>query len=360
MTVTLYHWDLPHALEEQGGWLNADIAVWFEEYARACFVNFGDRVKFWITLNEPYVVAHLGYGIGIFAPGISGSGTSEYIAAHNLLRAHAKAYRLYEREFKNQQGGIIGITLDAGWPIPEDDSQPNIDAAERNIQFDLGWFANPIFSENGDYPQIMKEKIAEKSQLQGYEKSRLPEFTQQEIIELKGSSDFFGHNFYRGFMVADFQSDIGSISQDADKDTFVYADPTWYTTGSSWLNVTPFAMRSILNWIKTTYNNPKIYITENGVSDKAGNLDDFGRVYWYKHYINNVLKATMDGADVKGYFAWSLMDNFEWNAGYTEKFGLHSVNFTDPALPRRPKKSTELFSAIVRSNGFIEGLIPCE
>ena len=113
--VTLYHWDLPQALQEQGGWLNSSVADWFEEYSRVCYQEFGDRVKFWITLNEPKETSLQGHGSGTMAPGLTGLGTLAYIAAHNQIRAHARAYRAYHQDFAASQGGKIGITLNGNW-----------------------------------------------------------------------------------------------------------------------------------------------------------------------------------------------------------------------------------------------------
>ena len=158
-TVTLYHWDLPQALENQGGWLNPDIALWFENYARICFREFGDEVKLWITLNEPWATSVLGYGDGTFAPGVQGIGDSVYIAAHNQIRAHARAYRVYKKEFAALQGGQVGITLNIFWAEPEDPNDPlHVEASDTFIQFELGWFAHPIFV-NGTYPDVMREKV---------------------------------------------------------------------------------------------------------------------------------------------------------------------------------------------------------
>ena len=157
--ITLYHQDLPEALQEKGGWLNPDVPYWFAEYARLCFSKFGDRVKIWITLNEPLIQAHSGYGIGKNAPGIKGPGTLEYHAAHNLIKSHAKAYRVYQDEFVSSQDGIVGITLNMGWgePAVYNDSS-HVEASEIRAQFDMGWFANPIFI-NGKYPEIMRQKV---------------------------------------------------------------------------------------------------------------------------------------------------------------------------------------------------------
>jgi beta-glucosidase/6-phospho-beta-glucosidase/beta-galactosidase len=159
--VTLYHWDLPQTLQEMGGWLNPDVAYWFQEYSRVAYREFGDRIKQWITINEPWVVAIEGHATGQMAPGIRGSGIDDYQAAHNLIRAHAKSYRLYHREFVLNQKGQVGITLNINWFEPVNYTHPeHAEAANTRILFQGGWFANPILVD-GKYPDIMRQKVCE-------------------------------------------------------------------------------------------------------------------------------------------------------------------------------------------------------
>merc|ERR1719466_269272 len=160
--VTLYHWDLPQALQDQGGWLNPSVADWFEEYARVCFEEFGGDVKFWITLNEPRETSLQGHGSGTMAPGIVGMGTTAYIAAYNQIRAHARAYRAYQQDFAEGQGGKIGITLNINWMEPQDPTnEADLEASNTLMNFQLGWYAHAIFID-GKYPEVMREKIDQK------------------------------------------------------------------------------------------------------------------------------------------------------------------------------------------------------
>ncbi|XP_013394024.1 lactase-phlorizin hydrolase-like [Lingula anatina] len=353
--VTLYHWDLPQDLEDQGGWLNETTNEHFKNYSRLCFERFGDRVKFWITFNEPWIVAWLGYGVAAFAPRKYGPGDLAYISAHNLIKAHAKAYHEYDDHFRATQKGKIGITLNAGWSEPKDPSSlSDQEASQRDMQFQLGWFANAIFV-NGDYPDVMKWRIGNNSETQNLPKSRLPAFTDAEKIYNKGTSDFFGLNFYTSSLVTDNKNVNRSVqSYDVDKGVAGEADPTWKESGSGWLKVTPFGMRKVLKWIKDTYNTPVTYVTENGVSDRTGVLNDTDRIDYYKNYINQMLKAMkLDGCNVKGYTAWSLMDNFEWASGYTERFGLHYVDFTKPDRPRVQKESAKWYANFVSNPEFV-------
>ena len=199
--VTIYHWDLPQALQERGGWLNPEIAYWFEDYSRILFKEFGDRVKFWITLNEPWVVAIAGHTTGEMAPGMRGPGILEYKTVHNLIRSHAKAYRVYKNEFYETQQGQVGITLNSDWFEPRNASDPDhVEASITKLQFMIGWFAHPIFID-GKYPEVMRRKIDEKSAASGFPESRLPQFTEEESLEIMHSSDFFGLNHYTSSLV---------------------------------------------------------------------------------------------------------------------------------------------------------------
>jgi len=357
--ATLYHWDLPQALQDRGGWLNEDIADWFANYASVCYREFGDDVKDWITLNEPWVTSVQGYGIGDHAPGIKNLGTDVYVAAHNQIRAHAKAYRLYHAQYAATQNGKVGVTLNVNWAEPDSTSQADIDAADADLQFNLGWYARPI-AVDGQYPDVMREKIDAKSIEQGFSPSRLPTFTVEDQLDIAGSLDFLGINHYTANMISYQESNINDVSYFADSDTAAYQPKEWYPTASSWMRVTPFGIRPLLNFIRENYGDYDILITENGYSDYQGNTDDLQRIYYYKHYINNMLKATvLDGIKLKGYFAWSLMDNFEWARGYTEKFGVHSVDMEDPNRARTQKESARYLMGLAQANAFVDGGDPC-
>ncbi|XP_074158026.1 LOW QUALITY PROTEIN: lactase/phlorizin hydrolase [Sminthopsis crassicaudata] len=352
--VTIYHWDLPQALQNVGGWENDTIVQRFKEYADVLFSRLGAKVKFWITLNEPYVIANLGHGYGTAAPGISfRPGTAPYIVGHNLIKAHAEAWHLYNDVYRPTQGGLISITISSDWAEPRDPSkQEDIEAARRYVQFMGGWFAHPIF-KNGDYSEVMKTRIRDRSLAAGLNKSRLPEFTEDEKKRINGTFDFFGFNHYTTVLASNLNYANIISSYDADRGVASITDRTWPDSGSFWLKITPFGFRRILNWLKEEYNNPPIYITENGVSERGtSDLNDTVRIYYLRSYINEVLKAIQDKVDIRGYTVWSLMDNFEWATGFSERFGLHFTNYTDPSIPRIPKESVKLYASVVRCNGF--------
>ncbi|KAJ4933702.1 hypothetical protein JOQ06_030526 [Pogonophryne albipinna] len=351
--ITLYHWDLPQALQDIGGWENDTIVGKFRDYADLIFSRFGHKVKFWITINEPYNVANIGHGYGAAAPGISfRPGTLPYIVGHSLLKAHAEAWHLYNDKYRAKQQGIISITINSDWSEPRNPyKQEDIDAAKRVVQFYIGWFAHPVF--NGDYSNMMKTIIRERSLAANLTKSRLPEFTPAEIKRIKGTYDYFGFNHYTTVLA--FPVNYGNLQHyDADRGAGTIADRSWLDSGSSWLKVSPFGFRRILNFIKAEYGNPPIIITENGISERGPiDLNDTLRSYYYEQYINQLLKAyLLDNVDIRGYTAWSLMDNLEWATGFSERFGLFYVNHSDTKLTRVAKNSVTCYSTIINCNGF--------
>ncbi|XP_021804234.1 cyanogenic beta-glucosidase-like, partial [Prunus avium] len=194
--VTIFHWDLPQALEDEyGGFLSPKIVDHFRAYAKLCFENFGDRVKHWITLNEPYTFSIHGYAYGSHAPGRCSawqklnctggdSATEPYLVTHHQLLAHAAAVKLYKDKYQASQNGSIGITLTARWFEPTSEAITDINAAFRALDFFIGWFMDPL--TNGDYPHSMRSNVRE----------RLPKFTKEESKLLKGSFDFIGINYY--------------------------------------------------------------------------------------------------------------------------------------------------------------------
>ncbi|XP_058829749.1 lactase/phlorizin hydrolase-like [Topomyia yanbarensis] len=359
--VTLYHWDLPQRLQEMGGWTNREIVDHFKEYARVAFENFGDRVKWWTTFNEPYPICVLSYEYDSMAPGYDFPGTPTYLCGHNLLLSHAEAVELYRTQFQPTQNGIIGFTMDSSWNEPESDSVEDLEASEIAMQFSLGWYMHPIFSKSGNYPQIMIDRVGNNSLKQGYAKSRLPEFTEEEINKIRGSADFFGINHYTTNIVyqndADNSANFRIPSYDHDRNTAGYQDPSWPESGSGWLKVNPKGMYYLLTWISNEYDNPLVYITENGVSDLGG-TKDISRIDFYNGYLNAVLDAMEEGCDVRGYVAWSLMDNFEWRAGLTERFGLYYVDYDTPERTRIAKSSAKVYANIIKTRMIDPDYIP--
>ncbi|XP_075972010.1 myrosinase 1-like [Anticarsia gemmatalis] len=351
--ITLYHWDIPTALMKLGGWCNAKLVDYFEDYARVVFHLFGDLIKNWITMNEIHQHCIGGYDSNFYAPALSSSGFGVYLCFHYMLLAHARAYRLYEKHFRQYQRGKVGIVLDNNWFAPKDPkSREDQEAAERYRQMHVGVIAHPIFSDTGDYPAIVRSIIDDMSRKQGFSRSRLPYFTKEEVEALRGSADFVGLNHYTTFLASASSMEEGWQLPSLDHDTGVKLekDPSWPKSGVPWLTVHPPGLREIIKYFTKNYGRKKpIFITENGLADN-GELEDYDRISYFNEYLYQVLLAIHeDGCNVQGYFAWSLMDDFEWNDGYLVKFGLYHVDFNSPNRTRTPKLSTKSYANIART-----------
>lgn len=348
--ANLYHYDLPEALEKKyGGLLSKRVVKAFADYADFCFKTFGDRVKYWMTFNEPRVVAALGYDNGFFAPGrcsrafgnctAGNSATEPYIAAHHLILSHAAAAQRYRQKYQATQKGKIGILLDFVWYEPLTNSSDDAAAAQRARDFHIGWFLHPIVY--GEYPKNMQQIVGE----------RLPKFSPEEVKMVKGSIDFVGVNQYTAYYMYDpHQPKPKVLGYQVDWNVgFAYERngvPIGPRAHSYWLYIVPWGMYKAVTYVKEHYGNPTVILSENGMDDPGNitlpaGLHDTTRINYYRSYLIELKKAIDDGADVIGYFAWSLLDNFEWRLGYTSRFGLVYVDFK--TLRRYPKMSAWWF-----------------
>ncbi|XP_036095362.1 lactase-like protein isoform X3 [Rousettus aegyptiacus] len=324
--VTLHHWDLPQApwrsrpnrdescvwnsvtqggrrellQVKYGGWQNVSMTKYFSDYANMCFEAFGDRVKHWVTFSDPRTMAEKGYETGHHAPGLKLHGTGLYKAAHHIIKAHAQAWHSYNSTWRSKQKG-------------------------------------------------------RKSAEQGLDLSRLPVFTLQEKSYIKGTSDFLGlgHFTTRYITERNYPSRQGPSYQN-DRDLVELVDPNWPDLGSKWLYSVPWGFRRLLNFAQTQYGDPPIYVMENGASQKlhCTQLCDEWRIQYLKGYINEMLKAIKDGANIKGYTSWSLLDKFEWEKGYSDRYGFYYVEFNNRNKPRYPKASVQYYKKIITANGF--------
>lgn len=342
--VTLYHWDLPLDLQmAHDGWLNREIVDDFTAYATLCFDAFGDRVKHWITLNEPWCCAVLGHGLGVFPPGRTDP-DEPYLAAHHMLLAHAGAVRAFRERGSD---GVIGITNNCDWREPLTQKPEDREAAERAVEFFYAWFADPVVF--GEYPEVMRKRLG----------ARLPEFTEEQKTLMKGSADFLGLNHYSTLYASAEKPEVdagigpnGNGGMSDDQEVFLSADPAWERTDMQW-NILPWGFRKLLNWIADRYPGYPIYVTENGCAcrepDAVSALDDDQRCRFLKSYTDAMFEAVRtDGVDVRGYFCWSLMDNFEWAQGYTKRLGL--IRCSPDNLERVPKRSFFTYREIIRKN----------
>ncbi|XP_058070349.1 beta-glucosidase 6 [Magnolia sinica] len=361
--VTLYHWDLPQALADKyNGWVNHQIIKDFANYAETCFQKFGDRVKHWITFNEPHTFAIQGYDVGLQAPGrcsillrlfcsAGNSATEPYLVGHNVLLSHGTVVEIYRTKYKPKQKGTLGISLDVMWFEPMTNTPADIDAAQRAQDFQFGWFMDPLFF--GDYPTSMRNRVG----------NRLPRFSAAEAALIKGSLDFVGVNHYTTYYAKQNSTDIiGVLLNDTLADSGAVTLPFKGTNAigdrasSIWLYIVPRGIRSLMNYIKNKYGNPPVFITENGMDDSNNPfisikdaLKDEKRIKYHNDYLSNLSASIRtDGCDVKGYFVWSLLDNWEWAAGYTSRFGLYFVDYKDK-LKRYPKDSVQWFKTLLNS-----------
>ncbi|KAK3224015.1 hypothetical protein Dsin_011040 [Dipteronia sinensis] len=351
--VTIFHWDLPQALEDEyGGFLSPKIVDDYRDYANFCFQEFGDRVKYWITLNEPNLFSSRGYASGIYAPGRcsnyigncsrGNSATEPYLVTHHLILSHANAVKLYKDKYKTSQKGIVGITVDSRWQVPKFQTVSSRKAALRALDFQFGWVVHPM--TNGDYPKTMRCLVG----------NRLPNFTNEESILIKGTLDFVGLNYYTS-KYADDVTSYSSVFLSYTTDSHVNETtekngiPIGELAGGNWLYMYPKGIREFVLYVKRKYSGLPIYITENGMADNNNNslsideaLDDDLRIKYHHLHLSYLLQAIKMGADVRGYSIWSLMDDFEWNFGYTLRFGLTYVDYRN-GLKRYLKKSAFWF-----------------
>ncbi|MGE9295215.1 MAG: GH1 family beta-glucosidase [Puniceicoccales bacterium] len=343
--VTLYHWDLPLTLQlENDGWLSYATSEYFAEYAEVCFKAFGDRVEHWMTFNENWCTAVLGNGEGCFAPGRV-SNDEPYIVAHNLTLAHGLAVQKFRA---GGYPGVIGIANNCDFREPLTDSDEDRAAAQESLEFFYGWLTDPVVF--GDYPAIMRERVGE----------RLPKFTPEQSAMLRGSVDFLGLNHYTTHYASRDDANVSNVGLENgnggmsdDQRVVLSADPDWVKTSMGWF-VVPWGFRKLLNWVDKRYGGLPIYVTENGCSvndnDPSTATKDSFRADFLRQYTDALkLARDEDGVDVRGYFCWTLMDNFEWARGYDMRFGLVFCNFD--TFERIPKESYYAYQEVIRADG---------
>ncbi|HEU5217872.1 MAG TPA: GH1 family beta-glucosidase [Gemmatimonadales bacterium] len=329
-SATLYHWDLPAALDDQGGWLNRDVAGWFADYAAAVVRRLGDRVAMWTTLNEPWVVSDAGYLHGIHAPGHA-SLSEAAIVSHNLLRSHGAGMQAIRAEGGRQAGLVVNLEP----KYPATDRPEDIAAAARAEAYMNRQFLDPVFL--GHYPEELAEAYG----------ADWPKLPKEDFALIGQPLDFLGINYYTRNVTrhdaAELPLRAGRVRQDQNLHTLL-----------DW-EVYPQALTDVLLWVRDRYGSLPLYITENGAAfDDPPTVDgpvlnDPLRVAYLRDHLRAAHTAVRQGVDLRGYFAWSLMDNFEWSAGYSKRFGLYHVDFESQR--RTPKASAEFYSSVIASAG---------
>ncbi|XP_061727376.1 cytosolic beta-glucosidase-like [Cydia pomonella] len=347
--VTLYHWDLPIAFGKNGGWLNENTVDRFGDYARVAFSAFGDKVKNWITINEPFIHCLFSYELGLHPPLIKSPGKGFYECGRNLLLGHAKAYHIYDAEFRFQ-GGKVGLVVDAQWPIAASRSEEDAEAVKDYLAFYVGQYLDPVFK--GDYPQRLTARVVATSTREGTE-FRLRPFSEEEKKYIHGTYDFVGINHYNSVVVYRNESVNGMYEEPSFYDDVgigTYMDDSWPASSFDSMRANAPGFYSLLLYLKDTYNNPVVFITENGFPlSSAEGLDDWKKVNYIRNYLDALMDARADGSNCQGYFFWSLMDSFEWTSGYGYKFGLYQVDFDDPDKKRTARKSALVYKEIIRT-----------
>lgn len=328
---TLYHWDLPQALQDKGGWGNRETIDAFVAYAELMFKEFGDKIKQWLTINEPWCVSFLSNYIGVHAPGNKDLQLATQIS-HHLLVAHGKAVQKF-RELGIQ--GEIGFAPNTTWLEPYSTKQEDIDACNREIGWYIEWFMDPVFK--GTYPEFMVEWFKKK----GVEL----EIQEGDMESINQPIDFLGINYYTGH-IARYKENEGLLDWE-------FVEMNYDRTDIGW-PIFPEGFYKVLMRIKENYGDVPIYITENGscYNDEPENgiVQDDGRISYLEQHLTALSRAIKSGVPVKGYITWSLLDNFEWAEGYTMRFGIVHVNYR--TLKRTPKESYYWLKQTIANNWF--------
>jgi beta-glucosidase len=328
--VTLYHWDLPAALDDLGGWLNPDIPKWFADYAVLMFQRLDDRVTMWTTLNEPWVVTDGGYLHGALAPGHRNRFEAP-IASHQLLRAHGMAVQAY-RAGRNHRIGIV-VNIEPKYAASEDPADRA--AVARADAYMNRQYLDPIFL--GHYPEELHEVFGD----------AWPEWPQEDFALIGQPIDFLGVNYYTRNVTRFDPAAWPLRAAPVRQKRATYTETGW--------EVFPQGLTDTLVWVKQRYGNPPTYVTENGAAFfdppvvHGDQLADPLRVDYLRGHIAAVNAAIEAGVDVRGYFAWSLLDNFEWAQGYSKRFGIVHVDFE--TQKRTPKDSARFYSKVIASKG---------
>lgn len=314
--LTLYHWELPYEIYKRGGWMNPEIVEWFGEYAKLIAQRFSDRVKYYFTLNEPQCFVGLGFLQGVHAPGIKAPLRDTFAMAHNALKAHGRAVQMLRAHAK--QKIFIGYAPTCGMCYPETEKSQDVEAARQalfsmqeddsNWTWNVSWWSDPVLL--GHYPE---------EGLKRYE-AFLPKITEEDLRLISEPIDFYGQNIYNGRCIR--------MGEDG-KPQEVKRPAGFPKTAVNW-PVTPEALYWGPKFLYQRYQKP-IYITENGLAchdvlSLDGKVHDPNRIDFLARYLKS-LKRAAEEVDIRGYFQWSLMDNFEWEKGYAERFGLIYVDF---------------------------------
>jgi beta-glucosidase len=330
--LTLFHWDLPAALDDRGGWLNRDSAHWFAEYTAVMTKALDDRVPMWSTLNEPWVVVDGGYLHGALAPGHR----SKYeapIVAHNLMRASGAGIQAYRAHGKHQ----IGVVFNIEPKYPHSNSVEDLAATRRAHAYMNQQFADPALL--GSYPPELRDIFGD----------AWPEFPQEDFALTRQPVDFVGINYYTRAVVKHDTQQYPLQAAPVRQPSKTYTETGW--------EVFEQGLTDTLTWFKQRYGDIPLYITENGSAFydpptlESGVLDDPLRSDYLRRHLRAAHRAIDAGVNLKGYYAWSLLDNLEWSLGFSKRFGLYHVDFA--TQQRTPKATAKLYAEVIASHGAV-------
>ena len=332
--LTLYHWDLPQALQDNGGWTNRDTASWFTDYAESLFTHLGDRVKTWMTLNEPQCAAFVGHFDGRHAPGLKDFKTAVQVS-HELMRAHSLAVSEFRELCRTDCS--IGIALDMHTMYPYTDGMSDVEAATKADGQVNRWFLDPVLT--GKYPADVMEIYAKHGVAPRIEHDDLSVLSSNPV-------DFVGVNYY--FPQRVYASDAGGVLG------FEYGQLKDVPKTEMGWEVYPEGLCDLLIRLKNDYADPKLVITENGAAYpdaivENGQVQDHDRIEYLASHLREARRAIEHGVKLQGYYLWSLMDNFEWGFGYGKRFGITHVDFRTQA--RTWKKSGSWYQSVIATNG---------
>jgi beta-glucosidase len=324
--LCLYHYDLPQALQDEGGWANRSVIQYFADYAELMARELGDKVKHWLILNEPRCIAWLGHLMGVHAPGVKNLELSLKVS-HNLQLAQGKAIRTLRNVSQNFQVGTV-VDLNSVQPISDDEKDREV--ANKLDEFQNRWFIDPLFK--GTYPHLARE-IGLKPD-------------QEDLDLIKQPLDFLGVNYYTRLLAAHDPSNHVTGAKTVRKNA--------PTTERGW-EIYPDGLYEVLMRLRTDYGNPVLYVTENGAAFednviKDGKVQDDDRIVFLRDHLMSTYRAIQDGVRLKGYAVWSIIDNFEWAEGYSKRFGLVHTDYQ--TLKRTPKKSFYWYKQVIANNGF--------
>jgi len=330
--LTLYHWDLPAALEDRGGWLNPDMPKWFADYASLLYARFGSRVPLWCTINEPWVVVDAGYVHGVNAPGHR-DWFEATRATHSLLLSHAAAVRRFRES--GLRDARIGLVVNLAPHHPATDAAADVAAAVRGHAYFNEHYLDPAY--RGRYPDAVREMFGE----------AWPDHTPRDMASLAEPFDFLGINWYTGYDVRHDDTALPTRAREVPGDRGPKMTTGW--------EVRPELLIETLTWVTERYGRVPIYITENGAAfpdpDTApgGTLQDPLRTDYLRRHLAAAREAIRRGVDLRGYYVWSLLDNFEWASGFSHRMGLVHVDYA--TQQRTIKASGEFYREVIRTNG---------